>query len=329
MDEPGLCKAINSFQGLLKLRKRLGPRNGVAAQLGMLFAMWCAFKVRRHLGFDHRTYPTKLTEPAELLDVEAVQEAATRLLAAAKSKDQAGMSTALADMGVSALCPVISEQIARMESVARSVPGRAQLVPLVELALFAAEIGDYASASKYCSEARGFDPSAYELYNICTVEGLIAESLGLHDEAIKLLDSAVRACLRDEYTSLTCGVRGWNLMLVEKLLERGKVAEVRKHLCECKDIWQSFSVQIGGWVSLIDEGVRPNFQDSVTLQAMNEPGFRLLMQYARARFIEDEPSQTDSMVKPTMSAAEIAEKRKKLREEYRRNMNGQVGPDKT
>jgi len=229
-------------------------------------------------------------------------------------------------MGVTALCPVMSEQLARIELVARSVPGRAQLVLLVELSLFAAEIGDYARASEYVSEARALGPSGYELYNVCTVEGLIAESLGLRDEAIRLLENAVKACLRDEYTSLTCGVRGLNLMLVEKLLDHGEVGEVRKHLRECKDIWQSFRVQIGGWVGLIDEGVRPNFQDCGTLQAMNEPGFRLLMQYARARFIENEPSQSDSRVKPTMSPAEIAEKREKLREEYRR---GQFGRDQT
>jgi hypothetical protein len=60
---------------------------------------------------------------------------------------------------------------------------------------------------------------------------------------------------------------------------------------------------------------------------MNEPGFRLLMQYASARFIDEESSQTDCGIKPTISPAEIALKREKLREEYRRYKNRQLGPD--
>lgn len=327
MDEQGLCRAITSFQGLLQSSKRLDRQDHVATALGLLFAMWCAFRVRREFGFDDDVNTTALVQPAELPEVDAVQDAAKRLLAAARSNDQAGASKALADMGVPALCPALPDQIIRIESVARSVPGRARLVLLVELSLFSAEIGDYARASEYAAEIRALSPSGYELYNVCTVEGLIAQSLGLHDEAIKLLESALSACLQDEYTSLACGVRGLNLMLVEKLLDCGKVAEVRKHLCECKDIWRSFRVQIGGWVSLIDEGARPNFHECVTLQAMNEPGFRLLMQYARARFIDEQSNQADSKVRPTMSPAEIAMRREKLREEYRRCKNERFGPD--
>jgi hypothetical protein len=62
---------------------------------------------------------------------------------------------------------------------------------------------------------------------------------------------------------------------------------------------------------------------------MNEPGFRLLMQYASARFIDDESSPTDSRVKPTMSPAEIALKREKLREEFRKHKNEQFGSNQT
>jgi hypothetical protein len=290
--------------------------------------MWCAFRVRSELRFDDGVNTGALVQPVELPDVNAVQGGANRLLSAARSSDQSGVSEALAEMGVLALCPAMPDQMTRIESVARSVPGRTRLIPLVELSLFATEIGDYARANEYTAEARSLDPSGYELYNICTVEGVIAQSLGLHDEATKLLESAVRACLHDEYTSLACGVRGLNLMLIQKLRDFGKVAEVRKHLCECKNIWQSFRVQIGGWVSLIDEGVRPNFHECMTLQAMNEPGFRLLMQYARARHIDKEPSRTDSMVRPTMSPTEIAIRREKLREEYKRSKNEQSGPDR-
>lgn len=328
MDEQGLCRAIESFQGLIQSSQRLGRQDDVAKTLGLLFGMWCAFRVRMHLKFYDYAYGAAPVQLVELPDIDAAHRGAKLLLHAARSKNRAEESKALADMGISALCPVMSAQATRMEALARSLSGRVQVIPLIEVALFAAEIGDYARATELASVARNLGAHAYELYNVCTVEGLAAESLGLYDEAIKLLESAISACQYDEHASLTCAVRPLNLMLVEKILDRGRVTEVRKHLCGCMDIWQSFRVQIGGWITLIDEGIRPDFR-SRTLQAMNEPGFRLLMQYASARFIDDESSPTDSRVKPTMSPAEIALKREKLREEFRKHKNEQFGSNQT
>jgi hypothetical protein len=326
MDEQGLCRAIESFEGLIQSSQRLGRQDNVAKTLGLLFGMWCAFRVRMHLEFHDYAYEAAPVQLVELPDIDAAQRGAKLLLHAARSEERAEESKALAAMGISALCPVMSAQLTRMESVARSLSGRVQVILLVEVSLFAAEIGDHARAAELASEARTLGANAYELYNVCTVEGLAAESLGLSDEASKLLENAVSACQRDEYASLACAVRPLNLMLVEKLLDRGKVADVRKHLCACMDIWQSFRVQIGAWITLIDEGITPDFR-SRTLEAMNEPGFRLLMQYASARFIDEESSQTDCGIKPTISPAEIALKREKLREEYRRYKNRQLGPD--
>jgi hypothetical protein len=59
---------------------------------------------------------------------------------------------------------------------------------LVELSLFAIELGDFDRTSKYVAEARALDPSAWELYNLCILEGLLALNVGKTYEAIQYLD---------------------------------------------------------------------------------------------------------------------------------------------
>ena len=121
MDEQGLCEAIETFHALIQSSERLGRQDNVATALGLLFGMWCAFRVRTHLEFDDCAYETTPVQLVELPDIDAAQRAAKLLLHAARSKDRVEESKALADMGISALCPVMSAQVARMESVARSV----------------------------------------------------------------------------------------------------------------------------------------------------------------------------------------------------------------
>jgi len=299
--------------------------------LGTFFAMWCALRVRRSVAasglepikepIESGAYSSQFEENSVLPKPDTVHSAGEKLIAAIVSRDLDGAAQRLAEMGVTDLCPRISEQLALMEAVARSMPERAQLIPLVELSLFAVDVGELDGAAKYVAEARRFDPAAYELYCLCVVEGLIAVSAGQDHEAIQSLQRSIGACQSDEYASLACSVRSLNVALVEMLVDRGHRVEVLEHLLECKNVWQSFRPQIDVWISLIESGERPNFQDSPMLRSMNVPAARLIMQYSRARALEEGNRLGLAAPKSSvpMSPAEVMARRERLREGYRRS----------
>jgi len=334
MNEAEFGRAVKDFAEVIKASERLRAKGTrLAVILGTFFAMCCAFRIRRNVAtFDGDAIEepvegaipsSQLEENTALPEPNTVDRAGTQLIAATISNDFDGTARALAEMGVLDLCPKISQQFTRMELVARSMQGRAQLIPLVELSLFALDIGEFELAAKYAVEARSFDPAAYELYNLCVVEGLIAMNAGQERGAIQLLEQSIGACQRDEHASLACGVRGLNLALVEKLLDGGHRVEVLKHLLECKNVWQSFRPQIDVWISLIESGERPNFQESAMLRSMNEPSCKLIMQYSRARALE-EGNGLGLATPPSsvpMSPAEVMARREGLKEAYRRSQD--------
>lgn len=338
MNEAGLSRVVKDFAEVIRASDRLSTKGThLSSVLGRFFAMWCAFRIRRNI---EACEGNDINEPIEsvvndsqsegcwaLPKPDVVEDAGVRLMAATSSQDYDGAAGALAEMGVTALCPRLSEQFVRMESVARSVAGRAQLVPLVELSLFAVDVGEFERAAKYVVEAHSFAPAAYELYCLCVVEGLLAMNAGQERKAIQFLEQSIGACQRDEHASLACGVRGPNLALVEKLLDNGRRVEVLKHLLECKNVWQSFRPQIDAWISLIESGERPNFQESAMLSSMNEPACRLIMQYSRARALEEGNSlglaapQTSVPMSPT----EVMARRERMQEAYRRSKERPTG----
>jgi tetratricopeptide (TPR) repeat protein len=327
MNEAEVRSAVKDFEEVIKASERLSAKGTrLSAILGTFFAMGCAFRIRRHLGVcgentineqtEHAFNDSRFEERWTLPKPDAVHNAAERLIAAAISQDYDVAANTLAEMGVMDLCPGISQQFARMEFVARSVKGPAQLIPLVELSLFAVEMGEFERAGKYTAEAHSFNPNAYELYNLCIVEGVIAMNAGQQRQAIQFVEQAIGACQRDEYASLACGVRAPNLALAERLLDGGHRVEVLKHLFECKNVWQSFRSQIEVWISLIESGARPTFQESAMLRSMNEPACRLIMQYSRARALDEGESTPQSTL--PMSPAEVIARREQLKESYRR-----------
>jgi tetratricopeptide (TPR) repeat protein len=241
-----------------------------------------------------------------------VRKAAQEFIAASTANDRSGISNALQDMQVFALCPAPEEHLSRMELVAGHVIGRVRTIPLVELSLFALELEDYGKAIKYATEAHTFDPGSWELYNLSVVEGLVALNARKGREAIQYLDESIRACQRDEYASLSCGIRVPNLALAEKLLQSGHKVEVLRHLLECKDVWQFLRVKIDKWISLIEAGEAPDFGGAGVLRAIP---YRLQMQWLRAYSLslEKEPG-----VAARKSPAEVMAGRNRLREEYRR-----------
>lgn len=325
MNETELSRAVKDLEGVLRASERLRRKGTrLAAILSTFFAMLCAFRIRRNIEAPDAIEKPQDTMAAEseseerwpLPTSDAVHDTGGRLMAAVVSKDYDGAVSMLSEMGVIELCPIMSQQFTRMELVARSARGRGQLIPFVEVSLFAAEIGDFERAAKYVIEARSFNPTAYELYNLLVVEGLIALDRGQEGNAIQFLKQSIAACQSDEYASLACGVRALNLMLVEKLLDGRHRVEVLRHFLECKNVWQSFRAQIDVWVSLIEGGERPNFQESSMLRSMNEPACRLVMHYSRARALEE----GEATAQPTlsMSPVEVLARRERLREAYKR-----------
>jgi tetratricopeptide (TPR) repeat protein len=333
MNEHEIRAAAAEFERVIRFCERIRENDTrLARVLCVFYAMWSAFAIRASLGPHDDEASEAASDPAltrcgeveqwRFPTLDVVKSAAQKLAFSAVSESRAGISEALEEMGVFALCPLPDEQLSRMELVARCVTGRAQLIPLVELSLFAVGLRDYESASRYAKEAHALHPRAWELYNLYVTEGLIALSTGNVREAIQYLDKSVDACELDEHASLSCGSRLPNFALAQQLLECGERVEVMKHLLRCKNVWQYFSRQIDKWIKLIEGGENPDFQASAILRGMNSSS-KLLTQWKHACSIEEEPSLTAPIVRK--SPAEVMAAREKLEADYRRLMSTNIG----
>ena len=335
-----LQKEVSSFEGLFKSREKLlkistrlhAGDNHVVFALFEFYAMMGAYQILSCIGTGNeneiasdRGEATKYLRVGEKLPTyEAVQKAARELLAAVASADKAGISSALETMGVLDLCPMLEQQLSRMEHTARGVKGRAPLVFLVELALFAAELGDYERAGKYVREARTFHPSSWELYKLCVVEGLIALNAGRVGEAIYCLSSSMTACQADEYSSLHCSIRVPVLGLAEALLEHGERVEVLRHLLDCENVWQSLRAQIEEWINSIERGEWPDFRDAKPISEMNQFSHRLNTQWMSACALEDGVGSATPRPHIPMSPTEVSARRETLRAEYHAHRSAEI-----
>ena len=246
---------------------------------------------------------------------EVVQRAGHELVVAATSGDKATILSALKEMGVFALCPRPEQLFPRMEFITEHVAGHAQQVFLVELSRFAAKACDYQRASQYIERARAFDPSSWELYNICVVEGLIALNDGRIDEAVRCLASSINACNEYEDACLQCCLRAPNLELAEKLLDRGERIAVSRHLLACKTVWGMLQPQIDSWIHVIESGKRPHFLATGNLRVPEKPSYRLRMQWMNACSLAQGPvSPETKRVSPKSPSERSAERERWLAE---------------
>ena len=76
-----------------------------------------------------------------------IQGAAPSLLAAVASRNPSETGEALSRMGVFALCPSSDDEFAGLEYSVGSIVGRVRLIPLVELAILAAQFSFYEKAA--------------------------------------------------------------------------------------------------------------------------------------------------------------------------------------
>lgn len=326
-----LSTAVAEFERVVELSERLSARGDRTTSILCLFyVMLSALAIRMCLAVygdggieeakDNASTESPLAGAEDFPRLAAVQKAVQNFTSADKSNNKTELWSALRDMRVLALCPDPEGHLLRMELVSENLPGRARVILLVELSLLAAELGDYGRAIHYASLAHTFGPDSWELYNLCVVEGLIALNTGKHREAVQYLDASIRACERDEYTSLSCGIRVPNLTLAQKLLHSGQRVEVLRHLSDCKDVWQFLRVKIDRWMCLIEAGEVPDFGSAGLLKAIS---YRLQMQWLRAYSLslEKEPG-----VPTRKSPAEVVAGRNRLRAEYKLRRNGPPKP---
>src|SRR5260370_27410029 len=104
--------------------------------------------------------------------------------------------------------------------------GRGRLIPLGELANWAAEVHYFENASRYVAEAHSLSPGPAQLHQLHTVAGLIALNLGNLASATEYLAASVRVCRKDDWACLDCGVREQNLSLADRLLDPRQHASV-------------------------------------------------------------------------------------------------------
>ncbi|MGC2186076.1 MAG: hypothetical protein WA637_22595 [Terriglobales bacterium] len=332
--EQELLEAAGDFEMVIRSSEKFcDASKRLSRLLSVFFAMKSAFAIRKSFcpkeGERYKATTCRVggeadyVEQESLPSFETVSGATRKLVAAVEKNNEDEGVNALEEMGVFALCPVPNEQLSRMERFAGRVSGRARLVFLVELALFAVEQQDYYAAKKYVIEAWAFDPSSWELYNFCVLEGLFALSAGKTSEAVQYLEKSINACQVDEHASLNCGLRAPNFLLAQKLFERGERGAVLRYLFDCKNIWQWPRMPMDDWITQIENGETPDFQNSAAVRGMNQPSCRLDLQWKRARFL-DEAEEPKAANANTKSGAEILAARKKLLEESERQIRAKV-----
>jgi tetratricopeptide (TPR) repeat protein len=301
--------------------------------LCMLFAMRSAYSICMRLRQMDCVIPDpakngsetecRLVEQTSLPTLNTVRCAKQMLLDALEAGDGGATVMALEKMEVFALCPAPDEQLARMERIAGSVTGPVRVVFWIELALFAVERDDFNTAREYVTQAWGLEPSSWELYNLCVLEGLFALNAGNTREAVQFLERSINACQIDAHTSLHCAVRAPNFLLAQKLFEQGERIAVLNHLLECKNVWQWPTMPMNKWIGLIERGEIPDFHESNTVRTLNLPSSKIYMQWRRANFLDELKGLTLPRSKP-QSPEEVVVARKVLKEKCERHISANV-----
>jgi hypothetical protein len=229
--------------------------------------------------------PSSMRPP--LPSLEAVRAARPKLLGAVAVGREDETATALREMGVVGLCPPPEEQCRRLEFSVGSVVGRPRLIPLVELAVLAADLGVYHRAKTHVEEAWCLSPRPRNLHDLHTVAGTISLRVGDLAKAREHLAESIRVCREDGWARLTCMVRAPRLMLAEKLLEHGEGAAVVSYLEKCLDVWDYSWSPIPAWIAAIKRGQNPDFAAPGPLTAMEHPRLAMPILVAEADFLAE------------------------------------------
>jgi hypothetical protein len=254
-----------------------------------------------------------------LPSIDAFQNAVPRLLEAIALQDGNAAVKVLGEMGALALCPSPELMFGRLEFTVGCVIGPARLIPLVELAIVAAELGDYQRASAYVADARTLAPGAPELHDLHTVVGLVALNAGNVAEAKECLSESIRVCERNEFACLACSIRAFSLLLAKELLEHGEHAAVVQYLSRCQGVWHYEAKRIASWIEAIRKGQKPDFLVPGIRSAMDTPAAKMHGLAIRSSFLP-----VPHEVASENSLPEIRARRDEMRADYKRHMTAAI-----
>jgi hypothetical protein len=260
---------------------------------------------RKTVNTEHESY-TVSTLPSP----ETVRDGVPRLLSSVTAESPSDTVNALKEMGVLKLCPPPEQLFDRLAFVVGGVIGRARLVPLLELATFAAEQRAYNRAGQFLAEARTLGPGPMEQHCLFTVEGILhLESKDILKAKECLLDS-IRVC-REHSDFVRTGIFGFHVMLAERLLEQGERQTVVNYLTECAHVWSHEKELIGLWISAVNAGEKPEFLKSSFLAAVHNPVIKLRTLTSRSSCIDD--TTTPSTTSRKSRAERLAEFQRRTR----------------
>lgn len=283
---PSFEEAADEFLNVMTVVERFGGSANVLPVLQLLFAMRAAYWIRKGLPVsmveEAQSFGERLPNCAENPPYEVMYEQYRRLLASHKSSDNVALASALREMRILEFCPTLEDQFARMEQLTQQVEAPARLILHVELALFAFELGDESAARHHAQEAWVLNPTGWERYVLCTLQGFYEACSGDVHGATRWLEESISACFEDEKILIRCGVRPPNLHLAQKLLSLGQRIPVLDYLLACQDVWRSKSMPFGEWIQQIELGQEPDFETSEAIKELSRPFRRLNLQSVRA-----------------------------------------------
>jgi len=285
------------------LKVRLLPQmeqGSVATALREIFAMKCAHAV---LECVESLFPLALSSTVlsstrhdvgpvflPLPNPSVIEKMAANLFRAVELQDANGAIEALQQMEILSLCPSTAEPpLGRLEFRVRNVSGRQRLIPLIELAFFAVEVGSYDRARRYIQEAYSLSPESPERHDLSTLKGLVNLIDGKVGEARLDLIESVLVCQEDDFARLACSTRAFNLQLVIELLHRGESGVVIEYLSECKNVWVIEASRIESWIEAIKNGGNPNFFAPSIRSALDSSASKLHDRMIRSSFLQETP----------------------------------------
>jgi hypothetical protein len=295
-----LERELRSFEEIVKLRlPRAETGRRVAVALRELYGIRAASRLmrcfrelcREEIGtaLEVHREDDPFTLGSYLPTCGAIQNATPKLIKSIESKDWNQAVVALIEMEIPTLCCNPGQMFDRLEFVVGLTIGRARLVPLVELALFASEVGAYEKAERYVADAHSLAPEPPELHDLYTVDGIICLAADQVVSAMRYLAKSVEACGIDESARVTCGIRPFNLILAEKLLARGEKASVLAYLDRCKHVWSYEGKYITAWIESIKLDQKPNFFVSGIRNVLCKPATRIRDLVLRSTFLDERP----------------------------------------
>jgi hypothetical protein len=133
-----------------------------------------------------------------LLRPESIKRAAGRLRSALRIGDENAILEALLSLGVFDLFPSPETAVARLERACMQLFGTARMLAMVELAVYAAELGINKTAARCVAEANALDPGRGELHDLYSVAGSIAMNEQRITDAVRDLIRSVSVADENE-----------------------------------------------------------------------------------------------------------------------------------